>query len=273
MDDAQVGSVLRAVRIRRGLTQAQLGRTVGLSRPVISLIERGGLEQTSLRSVRSVARGLGVSLWMEARWRGAETARLLDERHAALVRSVVALLRPSGWTLRVEYTFNVWGERGSFDVLAWHPILHAVLAVEVKTRLVDLQDLLSVADRKRRLLEAVSRNEGWRPIAFGSVIAFRDESWARRAVHQFGPIFEAAFPARTVEVRRWVARPVGQLRGIWFLANDGHGSNNAKPRGSMRVRPARLAVREPNRGPNEPDVGRQAPVRQAEPAPRPRDPG
>jgi transcriptional regulator with XRE-family HTH domain len=240
MDDARVGSIFRAVRIRRGLTQSEVGAAAGCSRPVVSVIERGGMEQTSLRTVRSVARVLGISLSVDARWRGAEAARLLDERHAALVRSVAEALTRLGFEVRVEHTFNIWGERGSIDILAWHPVLRVVLAIEVKTRLVDFQDLLASTDRKRRLLPIICEQEGWAAQAFGSVLALPEESWARHAVRRFAPILDAAFPARTVAVRRWLTEPIGNLRGIWFLSNDRRGSANRRPGGPMRVRPMRI---------------------------------
>lgn len=118
MDDAKVGSVFRAVRIRRGMSQSQVAEAAGISRAVVSSIERGLLEGTSMRLVRRVSTALGISLELEARWRGAEAATLLDERHARLVRAVVARLTGLGWQAFPEHTFNVWGERGSVDVLA-----------------------------------------------------------------------------------------------------------------------------------------------------------
>jgi transcriptional regulator with XRE-family HTH domain len=239
MDDAQIGSAFRAVRIRLGLTQAQVAVKAGSSRPVVSLIERGGIEQTSVRTVRSIARALGVSLSMDVRWRGAEMAKLLDERHAALVREAAATLSVAGFEVRCEYTFSIWGERGSIDILAWHPMLRAVLAIEVKTRLVDLQDLLSTTDRKRRLLPAICRQESWDPKAAASVLLLPEETWARNEVRRFEPIFGVAFPGRTVDVRRWLAQPTADLRAIWFFANDRRGSPNRRPGGASRVRSSR----------------------------------
>jgi Holliday junction resolvase-like predicted endonuclease len=115
------------------------------------MIERGVLEGTSLRLVRRVAAALGVSLPVDPRWRGADLATLLDERHAVLVQVVVAKLTTAGWQALPEHTFNEWGEKGSIDVLAWHDGRRALLSIEIKTRLPDLQDLLSTMDRKRRL--------------------------------------------------------------------------------------------------------------------------
>jgi len=177
MDDAQIGSVFRAVRIRRGLSQEQVAVASGVCRSVVSLIERGGLEDTSVRSVRRVAVALGVSLTLVPRWRGADLAELLDEKHAAMVRGVVARLTARGWQTLPERTFSVWGERGAIDVLAWHAAEKALLCVEVKTRLPDLQDLLSTMDRKRRLAPGLVWELGWRPVVVGSVLTLPAETW------------------------------------------------------------------------------------------------
>jgi transcriptional regulator with XRE-family HTH domain len=244
MNDTQVGSVFRAVRLRRGLTQSEVGAAAGLGRSTVSSIELGNVEQASLRTARAIARVLGISLTVDARWRGAEATRLLEERHGALVREVAAVLAGLGFEVRVEYTFNIWGERGSIDVLAWHPLLRAVVAIEVKTRLVDFQDLLASTDRKRRLLATICGQESWNAEAIGSVLVLPEESWARHAVRRFVPILDTAFPARTVQVRRWLLRPIGDLRGIWFLSNDGLGSTIRRPGGPMRVRPRRAEAAE-----------------------------
>ena len=237
MDDAKVGSVFRAVRIRRGMSQAQVAKAAGISRAVVSIIERGLLEDTSLRLMRRVSAALGISFEFEPRWRGAELATLLDERHARLVKAVVDRLAGSGWQAFPEHTFNVWGERGSIDVLAWHPESRAVLTVEVKTRLADLQDLLSTMDRKRRLAPSIALGEGWKPLFVGSVLALPGETWARTAVSRFDSVFAAALPERTAFVHKWLKRPDRDVRAVWFLFNDTQGSAKRRPGGTMRVRP------------------------------------
>lgn len=245
MNDAQVGSVFRAVRIRRGQTQARVAEAAGVSRAAVSLIERGALEGTSLRLIRRVSGALGVSVAVEPHWRGAEMAKLLDENHAVMVRAVVARLTAAGWQAIPERTFNVWGEKGAIDVLAWHPDYRALLTIEVKTRLADMQDLLSTIDRKRRLAPTLARNFNWKPLTFGTVLVFPDETWARNAVARFEPLFAATLPRRTIEVRRWLKRPAGDIRGIWFLLNDTVGGANRRRRGSMRVRPRKSVARSP----------------------------
>jgi transcriptional regulator with XRE-family HTH domain len=112
MDDVQFGASVRAVRLRRSLTQEQLAAAAGVSRSIVSLIERGRTEETSVRTVRRVAAILGVSITLNARWRGAEMAKLLDESHSALVGFLVERLTVAGWTVMPEHTFSIWGERG-----------------------------------------------------------------------------------------------------------------------------------------------------------------
>jgi hypothetical protein len=143
-----------------------------------------------------------------------------------MVCEVVRRLRTIGWQALPEHSFNVQGERGSIDVLAWHPSTRGLLSVEVKTKLADLQDMLSKMDRKRRIGPTLARELGWGPLVIGSVLVLPEETWARNAVNRFGPTFDAALPARRVEVRRWLVQPDRDLRGIWFLLNDTPGSTS-----------------------------------------------
>lgn len=220
-----------------------MAEAAGVSRAAVSLIERGALEGTSLHLIRRVSGALGVSVTVEPHWRGAELAKLLDENHAVMVRAVVARLTAAGWQAVPEPTFNVWGEKGSIDVLAWHPDHGALLTIEVKTRLADMQDLLSTIDRKPRLAPTLARDFNWKPRLFGTVLVFPDETWARNAVARFEPLFAATLPKRTIEVRRWPKRPAGDIRGIWFLLNDTAGGANRRRRGSLRVRPRKSVAR------------------------------
>jgi transcriptional regulator with XRE-family HTH domain len=235
MDDVRVGLVIRAVRLRRGLRQSDVARTAGVAQTMVSLIERGGLEETSLRIVRRVAMAVGVSLPFDPRWRGADLARLMDARHARIVDLVVARLRDLGWEVRPERTFSVFGERGSIDVFAWLPASRALLIVEVKSEVADLQDLVSTLDRKRRLGPKLAAELGWRPLVVGTVVVLPSEHRARSAVNRHSAIFDAAYPARTVEVRRWIRRPDRDLRGIWFLPVSARGA--ARSSRAHRTRP------------------------------------
>jgi hypothetical protein len=112
----------------------------------------------------------------------------------------------------------------------------ALLVVEVKTRIVDMQDLLATLDRQRRLAPELARSDGWRPRATGSVLLLPEETWARNAVRRHDALFRAALPGRTIDVRRWLADPHGDLPAIWFLLVAPRGSAKRRTGGVQRVR-------------------------------------
>ena len=236
MDDVRVGAAIRAVRLRRGLSQAEIAAAAGVSDSTVSLIEQGRLDEATVKAIRRVAGAVGMHVPFEPRWRGADLAKLLDEAHARACRQVVARLESSGWIVRPEFTFNWRGERGSVDILAWHPASRCLLIVEVKTALADLQDLLSTMDRKLRIVPLLVPPLGWRPCAVATVLVLPDESWSRKAVADYGPLFEAALPARTVAVRRWLSRPSDNLRGIWFLPTSNSTGVGCRRRSPLRIR-------------------------------------
>ena len=224
------------------MSQAQVAAAAGVCHSMVSQIEQGRLEETSLRIIRRIGSILGVSLSIDPHWRGVELVKLLDARHAALVRAVVDRLSALGWQPLPEHTFNEWGERGSIDVFAWQAVGRAVLCVEVKTRLADLQDLLSTEDRKRRLAPTLARKLGWKPVIVGSVLVLPEETWARNAVSRYRSVFDAKFPLRSTDVRRWLKSPDGDIGGIWFLVIDAPDGTKQRLGGVMRVRPRKAAA-------------------------------
>lgn len=218
MDDVQVGRVVRAVRTRKGLTQAELAAIARVSPSTVSLIERGHLRQSSVGTLRNVAEALEISLPFAPRWRGPELATLLDESHSLLVQAALSAIQKHGWSGRPEFTFNRWGERGSIDVAGLLRLRLAAAVFECKSRIVDTQDLFSTMDRKRRLVpDLIEQELGWRPKWIASILVLPDTSTARAQVARRNLLFASALPARTVEVKAWLDDPVGSLAGIWFL--------------------------------------------------------
>ena len=211
MDDLRFGAALRAVRRRRRMTQAQLARAAGVSQATVSRVERGLLGQSTFDTVRAVARALGVRVDLDARWRGPAMDRLLDARHAELQQSIVRLLASHGWTAIPEVTFSHFGERGSIDVLGWHPVGRVALVVEVKSALVDLQDLLAGLDRKARLAPIVCREHGWEPRSVGRCVVMADGRTNRRRAAAHAALLRAALPDDGRRLRGWLAHPDGPL--------------------------------------------------------------
>ncbi|MBA3779722.1 MAG: hypothetical protein H0X16_10575 [Chloroflexi bacterium] len=76
----------------------------------------------------------------------------------------------------------------------------ALLLVEVKTRLVDLQDLLSTFGRKLRIVPPLLAQErGWRAVNLGHLVVIADGSTNRRVVARHAAISAQRF--RSVAAR------------------------------------------------------------------------
>lgn len=218
MDDIRVGLIFRAIRRSKGLSQATVGSRAGVSQQLISRLERGRIADLTVRRVRSIGAVLEVEMPFGPRWRGPELQRLLDADHAILVGLVVSLLRELGWTVLVEWSFNHFGERGSVDVVAWHPTFRTLLVVEVKTRIVDLQDLLSTHDRKVRIAaRLLAEEQGWRPSHMGRVVVLPNDSTTHDTVRRHRAVLDAVLPTRTVAVKSWLGAPERDLAGLWFV--------------------------------------------------------
>jgi transcriptional regulator with XRE-family HTH domain len=238
MDDLKVGAVVRAVRRRRNLRQRDVAALAGVSQWAVSMVERGQLDRLPVRTIRRIASALEIRMPFEPKWRGGELPRLVDARHAALVEQVVARLASCGWEVTVEYTFSRFGEHGSVDVVGWRGADRALLLIEVKAELDDMQNMLSVLDRKVRLVPSLLAAErGWRATVVGVILVMPDRSTYRDGVARFQATFAAAFPSRNVEIRRWVSQPgPGPLRGTWFLRPSGSSPLMQSRGGPRRIR-------------------------------------
>jgi hypothetical protein len=203
----------------------------------VSRIERGQLAGLHLGAIRRVATVLEIQLLFQQRWRGGELARLLDEEHAALVERLTRDLAAAGWQVQPEYTFNHFGERGAVDIVGWHAPKRALALVEVKTRIVDVQDLLSSTARKQRIVPRLLQQErGWTPDTVGELLVVLDTSSNRRTIAAHRATFEAAFHARTSAVRGWIRAPDVNLAGLAFVAALASRSRSRRTGGPSRVR-------------------------------------
>jgi transcriptional regulator with XRE-family HTH domain len=220
MDAVRLGLTLRALRRRRGWTQADVARRARLSQSTVSRVERGeGAELTS-RTLERVAEALEARLSVRVLYAGEAADRLLDAAHAAIVDDVVILLRGLGWDVATEVTFAFFGERGSVDVLALHRASGSLLVVEVKSAVPDLQSMQASLDTKVRLAGRIASQRGWVARTVSRLLILPDDSTSRRRVAQHAATFAVTFPARTSAVRRWLRRPEGALGGLLFLASS-----------------------------------------------------
>ena len=235
MDPVRFGLAIRALRRRRGWTQTELARRGRMSRSAVSRVERGQGDSLSVRTLTHLCAVLGARVSMRVLWQGEELDRLLDGDHARLVEWVVQRLSAAGWVVVPEATFHVGGERGSIDVLAWHPETGHLLVVEVKSVVPDVQATLSGGDRKARLAPVIARERGWPVRSVSRILVLPDDRTARRRLDQFAATFARAFPERTVAIRRWIEVPDRAVAGVMFVSGATRAGTRHRVRTTTRL--------------------------------------
>lgn len=248
MDVVRFGADVRLLRRRRGWTQGRLAAEARVARWVVVEIELGRAARITADRLMRVVAALGGYLSVRIQYHGEGLDRLRDRGHAALVDQMVARLRGDGWEVATEVSFNVFGERGSIDILAFEPVTGALLVIEVKTVVPDVGGMLATLDRKVRLARDLAEDRGWRVRTVGRLLVLLEGSTARRRIEQHEATFRNAFPARNVEVNRWLRAPAGALSGLLFLspahpADTSHKSDRGTGTGSPgpRTKPGRRA--------------------------------
>ena len=128
------------------------------------------------------------------------------------------------WVLRPEVSFAVYGERGVIDILAWHPACRALLVIELKTDIVDVNELIGGVDRKRRLAAGIARSLGWdaATVSVWVVVAAARTNRARIAAH--AAVLRAAFPMDGRSIRSWLREP-DRIVAALSMWRDAHGEN------------------------------------------------
>jgi transcriptional regulator with XRE-family HTH domain len=224
MESVRFARQVRALRRRRNWRQEDLAKACGVSRGVVARIEQGRADKVTVATLELVVGALGARLTTRLDWNGEALDRLLDAEHAAIVDRVVRILAVEQWLCVTEASFNIAGERGSIDILAWHPATKAALVIEVKSVVPDVQATLVALDRKARLGARIARERGWETRGISRVLVIREDRTARRRIDAHAATFSTAFPDRAVAVRRWIGRPDAEasIAGLWFLSGDHH---------------------------------------------------
>ena len=237
MDGHRLGRLHRLLRHRAGLTQGELATRTGVGRWKIVKLEAGEIGDLRFGDVGRCFGALDGRLDVRGWYHGAAADRLLDERHAQLEGQAVEIQRGLGWLTHLEVSFSDYGDRGSIDVLGWHPQTRALAVEEVKSELGSIEGTLRPFDVKARLARKIARERfGWEAQFVGRILILPDESSARRAVDRHCAALNTALPARSRELRAWLRQPVGNIGGIWFLSNVGSVIAKRNPSAIRRVR-------------------------------------
>lgn len=247
MDDVRLGTAIRVVRQRRGWRQQDLSDKSGVSQSAISRMELGRLGSQSIDSVRAVAAALEIRVDLVPRWRAGDLDRLLNGRHSALHESVARMFRDQlpAWVLAPEVSFAIYSERGVIDILAWHPGRRALLVIELKTELVDMNEMIGTLDRKRRLARQIARERGWDPVTVSAWLIVSASRTNRRRAEAHEAMLRAALPDDVAALRRWLrdpGRPVGAL-SFWTDTRGAGGRPTLRPIRRVRVRSGATAER------------------------------
>jgi transcriptional regulator with XRE-family HTH domain len=225
VQDQRLGAAFRLVRIRRRWRQQDVAGRAGLSRGVVSMLERGHVDQVTVGTLRAVALALDIRVDLVPRWRAGELDRLLNAAHSALHESIARFFGTlDGWEFVPEVSFSIWGERGVIDILAWHAATRTLLVIELKTDIADVNALVGGVDRKVRLAAQVARERGWDPLTVSSWVIVTDDKTNQRRIRAHRSMLRAAFPHDGRTTHAWLRRPTGAVRGLsmWTAGSANH---------------------------------------------------
>ena len=240
IDDVAIGRLVGVIRRRQRLRQADVAARAEVSQQLVSLLETGGLGAISLGAARGIVRAMGAELVVQVRWRGAEVDRVRDEGHAGVVAAVAALLEAEGWLTAAEVTYSTFGERGSIDLLAFHPETRILVVIEVKTEIVSVEETLRRHDAKVRPAPRLARERfGWAATGTGRLLAISDTRTARRRVELHEGLFGRVYPIRGWAARGWLRNPFPGAGLLVFLTGTSGADGSRSAAGSRRVRAAR----------------------------------
>lgn len=225
MQHIAVGRLLRMVRIRREWRQSDVAARAGISASVVARHERGMIN--SLAMLDRHASALDLRLDLRLLGRSGHLVRMADEEHVAIVESIADWLRRSGFQVEAEASFSEWGERGRIDLLAYDPRTRTVIIVEVKTLLLDLQELLGSLDVRERLVAVIARRRGWSVERRITMLAVAASAANRRVVRSHSALFQPFTvrrlgqpgfdaPGRTLV---WIA-PQRTARSTWVTGRE-----------------------------------------------------
>lgn len=203
----------------------------GVSHATVSLFERGHCDTLSMAAIRRIAGAIDMRVDMVGRWRGGDLDRLLNRKHSALAESVAASMHHAGWVVEPEVSFSIYGERGIVDQLAWYASSAHLIVVELKTQLVDINELLGTLDRKRRLARQIAKSRGWDPAIVSVWLIVSDTCSNRRHARNHATLLRSRLEFDGRQLRKLLRQPTSAQSGLAFWADSNPGSTRPKPHG------------------------------------------
>jgi transcriptional regulator with XRE-family HTH domain len=194
-----LGRELRVTCKRRGLTQAALGRRVGLSRARISELQRGEGATAPLAAWvklgKAIDRPLAVSFS-----RAIEPDEPRDAGHLAAQELVLGLARRHGRRADFELPTRPTDPARSIDVAIRDDDARAIIVVEIWNRLDDLGAAARATTRKVAEADgpaALTGGDG-PPYRVATCWLFVDTAANRRLVTRYPEILQSRFPGSSI---------------------------------------------------------------------------
>jgi transcriptional regulator with XRE-family HTH domain len=239
VDFVRFGRIVRTLRIKRRWRQSDLAARARVGRAAVSMVERGRARDLRLDLAIRIVEALGGTVTLQVQWQGGDLGRLLNARHSALHESVASYFtRLPDWTLAPEVSFSIRGERGIIDILAWHAPTRTLLVIELKTEIVDVNELMGTADRKRRLATEIGWERGWHPLVIATWLIVADGKTNRRRVAAHGTTLRNLYPADGRSINSWLRNPAGTVACLSFWTDARNDDTNRDFATVKRVRRA-----------------------------------
>lgn len=235
------------LRQRRGWRQVDLAARAGISQSAVSDMERGHIQRYTIATVRKALGALDAVADLRPIWGGhGDLDRLLDADHARLQSSWARRHARAGWVVWTEASYNVFGERGRIDLLAFHAGTGTLVVGECKTGIWDIQDTLGRLDEKARLGPRVAATRGWRVRRVVPALVIADGRTARRRVADHQILF-SGLPTRGRSAHAFVRDPRRPAIGLLVFVSLPHANQGGLRRAGqrrVRVKAARASVSE-----------------------------
>ncbi len=237
MDDRAVGRALRTIRVAQRRSQGQVAVKAQVSRQMVGRVESGMIATVDVGTVRAIAAALDALFDPIVRWHGGDLGRLINSRHSAMHEGLARMLEAlPGWTFDPEVSFSYFGERGVIDVLGWHAEAATILVIELKTEIVDVQELMGTMDRRVRLASRIAADRGLRARHVAAWVILANDRSNHRRLQDHRAALRNKFPSDGRSMASWLTHPSQPIWALTFMPNVAMDGLTRRGRSVQRVR-------------------------------------
>jgi hypothetical protein len=106
------------------------------------------------------------------------------------------------------------------DMLAFHASSGCLLVIELKSAVIDINDLMGNLDRKRRLAAQVAAERGWHARSISTWIIVGRGRTNQRRLGAHRTVLRTAYPDSGRAVRSWLLGPSGTMAALSTWPDD-----------------------------------------------------